>query len=197
MYDLCLSMRGFYLKAGQFISSRSDFVPDAICRQLLSLLDRVPPMPAALVERALQRELGRSAIEDVFAWVDYEHPLGSASVSQVHLAQLRRSSCLRVAWLRAVRFFLGRRSFDARGGVDLTELALQGPRNGLVAVKIQYPDAQALMTQDLRNLRALASFLQRMELAFDLVSAVDELASQLSLEFDFAREASVMDAVAR
>lgn len=132
------------LQAGQFISSRSDFVPDAICRQLLSLLDRVPPMPAALVERALQRELGRSAIEDVFAWVDYEHPLGSASVSQVHLAQLRRSSCLRVAWLRAVRFFLGRRSFDARGGVDLTELALQGPRNGLVAVKVRvFPERGA------------------------------------------------------
>lgn len=51
--------------------------------------------------------------------------------------------------------------------------------------------------QDMHNLRLAAAFLQKTELKFDLVSAVDELSAQLKLEFDFEREARVMDAVSR
>lgn len=53
------------------------------------------------------------------------------------------------------------------------------------------------MSLDLINLRGLATFLSKTELNFDLVSAVDELAKQIRLEFDFRREARIMDAVAR
>lgn len=52
------------------------------------------------------------------------------------------------------------------------------------------------MTLDLRNLRTLCTFLSKTEIDFDLVSAVDELATQIRLEFDFKREARIMDAVA-
>lgn len=62
--------------------------------------------------------------------------------------------------------------------------------------QIQYPDALNDMTLDLANLRRLSSFLSKTEIDFDLVSAVDELAAQIRLEFDFRREARVMDAVA-
>ena len=57
----------------------------------------------------------------------------------------------------------------------------------LVAVKVQYSDALKLFIADLGNIRRLASFLSKTELAFDLVSAVDELSSQVKLEFDFHR----------
>ena len=50
--------------------------------------------------------------------------------------------------------------------------------------------------QDLSNIRLAAAFLSRTELKFDLVSAVDELAAQIKLEFDFEREAKVMDSIA-
>lgn len=30
MYELCVTLRGFYLKAGQFIGSRTDFVPEQV-----------------------------------------------------------------------------------------------------------------------------------------------------------------------
>lgn len=49
----------------------------------------------------------------------------------------------------------------------------------------------------MHNLRLAAAFLQKTELKFDLVSAVDELSAQLKLEFDFEREARVMDSVSR
>lgn len=70
------------------------------------------------------------------------------------------------------------------------------PKDGLVAVKVQYPDALPVMTGDLRNIRAAAFYLSKTELKFDLVSAVDELNKQIRLEFDFTREARVMDTIA-
>jgi predicted unusual protein kinase regulating ubiquinone biosynthesis (AarF/ABC1/UbiB family) len=48
----------------------------------------------------------------------------------------------------------------------------------------------------LANVRIAAAFLSKTELKFDLVSAVDELAAQIKLEFDFEREARVMDSIA-
>ena len=53
--------------------------------------------------------------------------------------------------------------------------------------QIQYPDALAVMTGDLGNLRGAAYFLSKTEIKFDLVSAVDELNKQIKLEFDFVR----------
>ncbi|KAF6253521.1 hypothetical protein COO60DRAFT_1703776 [Scenedesmus sp. NREL 46B-D3] len=53
------------------------------------------------------------------------------------------------------------------------------------------------MTIDLVNLRATSLFLQKTELKFDLLSAVEELQRQIHLEFDFMREARVMDTIAQ
>ncbi|BDA44687.1 probable AarF domain-containing protein kinase 1 [Coccomyxa sp. Obi] len=71
-----------------------------------------------------------------------------------------------------------------------------GPKDGVVAVKVQYPDAQQTMMTDLSSIRRWAGFLQKTEIKFDMLSAVDELSKQVVLEFDFRREANVMDAVA-
>jgi predicted unusual protein kinase regulating ubiquinone biosynthesis (AarF/ABC1/UbiB family) len=65
-----------------------------------------------------------------------------------------------------------------------------GPSDGIVAVKVQYPDALPLFEVDLKNIRRLAGFLSRTEIRFDLVSAVDELSSQVKFEFNFERWAS-------
>ena len=51
------------------------------------------------------------------------------------------------------------------------------------------------MALDLGNVKAAAHFLQRTEIKFDLTSAVTELAKQIKLEFDFAREAKIMDQI--
>lgn len=67
------------------------------------------------------------------------------------------------------------------------------PNKGIVAVKVQYPDAYPTMALDLGNVKAAAQFLQRTEMKFDLTSAVVELAKQIKLEFDFGREARIMD----
>lgn len=68
-----------------------------------------------------------------------------------------------------------------------------GPHKGIVAVKVQYPNAYPTMALDLGNVKTAAAFLQKTELKFDLTSAVKELAKQIKLEFDFSREAKIMD----
>ncbi|GLC33499.1 hypothetical protein PLESTB_000081700 [Pleodorina starrii] len=267
MYKLCIALRGFYLKAGQFIGSRSDFVPEQICRKLSLLCDKVPPMSAETTRAALQRELGVSDLSQLFEWIDLDTPLGSASISQVHKARLRRFSRGELANAaaslrrqRPVEYVLGpgegawevcnalgmslRELRSINKGVDLERLqpgqtlrvihpksldsygssgggasasggggcsesqvpavaALMhavavgdAPRDGVVAVKVQYPNALPVMTGDLSNIRAAAFYLSKTELKFDLVSAVDELNKQIRLEFDFTREARVMDTIA-
>lgn len=52
-----------------------------------------------------------------------------------------------------------------------------------------------VMMTDLKQIRRFAGIIQKLEINFDMLSAVDELASQVRLEFDFKREAMVMDAV--
>lgn len=259
MHDLCISLRGFYLKAGQFIGARGDFVPAPICKRLARLQDQVPPMSPDRAASLIQAELGGAPLTSVFAWIDLERPLGSASVAQVHKAQL---ACPPSQRGRPLLARLGewvwkpRRGRDAPppallpGGADMCLACAAAPRDGVVAVKvsswssalrqgkrgrdpracsipclhvlcpidlmalhtpqalpvtplpapsppqIQYPDALNDMTLDLANLRRLSSFLSKTEIDFDLVSAVDELAAQIRLEFDFRREARVMDAVA-
>ena len=157
MVDLCLSLRGFYLKAGQFLGTRHDFMPSAYTSRLSRLHDDVPALPAARVRSLIEREL-RGDLQAYFESIDLEHPVGSASIAQVHRAVWRAS-------------------------------------REEVAVKVQNPDAERFMRDDLRNLERLARFLQRTELRFDLVSAVQELQSQIALEFDFRREAAHMDSV--
>jgi ubiquinone biosynthesis protein len=72
-----------YIKLGQLLSSRSDLLPDVYIDELSSLVDDVPPVPFADIERVLHSELDR----DLFVRVDPQ-PLASASVAQIHRGQL-------------------------------------------------------------------------------------------------------------
>ena len=64
------------------------------------------------------------------------------------------------------------------------------------AWQVQYPGCLPTMMLDLTHIRVFANYLRHTEIKFDLVSAVDELAGQVRMEFDFEREARVMDAIA-
>ena len=75
-----------FVKFGQILSTRKDLLPDDIASELSKLQDQVPPFPGKhareLIEQALQQP-----IADCFTQFD-EKPLASASVAQVHAAQL-------------------------------------------------------------------------------------------------------------
>ncbi|NEZ04763.1 ubiquinone biosynthesis regulatory protein kinase UbiB [Wenzhouxiangella sp. XN201] len=76
-----------YVKFGQILSTRRDLLPEDMAEELAGLQDDVPPFPAEQARAIIEHQLGESidalfeAFEDV--------PLASASIAQVHGAQLK------------------------------------------------------------------------------------------------------------
>lgn len=75
-----------FVKLGQILSTRSDLLPEPFLEELRKLQDSVPPLEWEVMREVLTEELGRPP-ETVFASID-PHPIGSASLSQVHSAML-------------------------------------------------------------------------------------------------------------
>ena len=76
-----------YIKLGQILSARPDLLPRQYIEELSRLQDDVPPMAFQDVENTIEEEL-RARISKLFASFETE-PLGSASLGQVHAAELR------------------------------------------------------------------------------------------------------------
>lgn len=75
-----------FVKFGQLLSTRPDIVPPDILQELRHLQDDARPEPFERVREMVERELGLP-IERVFSAFD-EAPIASASIGQVHLAEL-------------------------------------------------------------------------------------------------------------
>lgn len=75
-----------FIKLGQVLSMRSDFLPQEYCDALTRLRTQVEPVPFEQVEAMLEDAYGRP-LTDVFSSFDRQ-ALGSASIAQVHAATL-------------------------------------------------------------------------------------------------------------
>ncbi|MGE5480756.1 MAG: ABC1 kinase family protein [Chloroflexota bacterium] len=76
-----------FVKLGQFLSTRPDLIPANYVDALSRLQDKVEPIPFAVIEETISTELG-VRISKAFNFFDHK-PLAAASLSQVHLAELR------------------------------------------------------------------------------------------------------------
>lgn len=83
-----------YVKMGQIASNRSDLLPKEYCEAFEKLRANVAPIPfddvLSIIERALNKPW-----REVFARIE-KRPLGSASIAQVHKAQLLDGSLVAV-----------------------------------------------------------------------------------------------------
>jgi predicted unusual protein kinase regulating ubiquinone biosynthesis (AarF/ABC1/UbiB family) len=75
-----------FIKLGQFLSVRRDFLPLELSEELGLLQDRVPAFEVEQVRETIRTELG-SMPEDLFKSFEFE-PIASASIGQVHRAIL-------------------------------------------------------------------------------------------------------------
>lgn len=75
-----------FVKFGQILSTRRDLLPSDIADELTQLQDRVTPFPGDEARRAIELALG-APISERYTNFD-EKPLASASIAQVHAAEL-------------------------------------------------------------------------------------------------------------
>lgn len=76
-----------FIKFGQLLSTRRDLLPMDIADELAKLQDQVPPFDQEHSRALIEAQLG-AKVGDLFARFDAQ-PLASASVAQVHGAQLK------------------------------------------------------------------------------------------------------------
>mmetsp|Transcript_126228 Transcript_126228/g.404031 ORF Transcript_126228/g.404031 Transcript_126228/m.404031 type:complete len:634 (+) Transcript_126228:84-1985(+) len=82
-------LKGFYVKCGQVIATRSDLFPREYSSQLSHMVDSVNPLPFSVIRGVVEEDLlGGLPLEDAFESFD-QNPLGSASIAQVHRATLK------------------------------------------------------------------------------------------------------------
>jgi ubiquinone biosynthesis protein len=83
-----------FVKFGQILSTRPDFLPPAFIKELEKLQDRVPPFSSFQAQRIIEKELNKP-LEKLFKKFE-DKPIAAASLSQVHKAILPNNEVVAV-----------------------------------------------------------------------------------------------------
>ncbi|RLL42951.1 AarF/ABC1/UbiB kinase family protein [Oceanobacillus piezotolerans] len=73
---------GILIKVGQFLSTRTDFMPEVFIKQLTELVDHVPPMPYEYAKKTLEEEWG-TQVETNLKYIN-KSSIASASIGEVY-----------------------------------------------------------------------------------------------------------------
>src|SRR5206468_2999899 len=76
-----------FIKLGQMLASRPDFIGESVAEELKILFERVPPVSFKQIQKILRDELGAERVKKAFKTINPK-PLASASISQTHEAVL-------------------------------------------------------------------------------------------------------------
>ncbi len=87
-----------FVKFGQILSTRRDLLPKDIADELAKLQDAVPPFPGAQARSQIETAFGKP-IEELLNNFE-EDPMASASIAQVHAAELKSGKQVVVKVLR-------------------------------------------------------------------------------------------------
>lgn len=181
--DLVLHLTGLYVKMGQILSSRPDFMPPQYVQRFTELQDNIPQWDTHAVQRMAVEAL-QNECPAFFA--DYEDlildpvALGSASIGQVHRAVLRRRRGRTTS------------STTTNSGVGNTSTSSSSsdPPSKEVAVKIMHRGVKAKFQADFQVFRWLC----RVAIP-SWRGVLDALEKQVMTEFDYRNEAEALKEV--
>jgi predicted unusual protein kinase regulating ubiquinone biosynthesis (AarF/ABC1/UbiB family) len=150
-----------FIKLGQFISTRQGIFGKEISKELAKLQDDITQVPVEVIKDSIAKSLGRP-IEEVF--ISINECIGSASIGQVHRAQLKTGS----------------------------NQAILEPRN--VAIKVQKPNVAQLVFEDLETMRNMVQFaiIIGNPRAAEFNNILTEYERFLSAELDYSKELDQM-----
>jgi len=77
-----------FIKLGQLMAQRPEWVGEPVASELRILFDRVPPNSFRQIEKILKSEWGKKKYADSILKIE-KKPLASASLSQTHIARLK------------------------------------------------------------------------------------------------------------
>ena len=163
--DIILHLKGLYVKIGQVLSARPDFMPRQYVELFATVQDAIPQWPMEQVEEIVRRELQVEyglSLNDVFESMD-PVALGSASIGQVHRAVLKSP------W--------DKKDPNYKGG-------------HVVAVKVMHPNARDRFLHDFQVFKWLC----RIALP-GWKPILVELERQIMTEFDYRNEAASLEQV--
>jgi aarF domain-containing kinase len=86
--ELCLRMKGYYLKNAQLMSTQDHFVPKQYLKWMKKTQNEVPTVLKDGEWREIFEKSTGKKCSDVFEWWD-DKPLGIASIGEVHRARLK------------------------------------------------------------------------------------------------------------
>ncbi|WP_338450736.1 AarF/UbiB family protein [Niallia oryzisoli] len=84
--EKALYLEGVMIKLGQYLSTRKDIMPDIYIKELIDLLDQVPPVPWEKSKKVLEDEWNRPYSEILH--VISAQPVASASIGEVYRGTL-------------------------------------------------------------------------------------------------------------
>jgi ubiquinone biosynthesis protein len=87
-----------FIKFGQMLSTRQDFLPKDIIQHLIRLQDKVPPFPSKIAHQLIDKETNNNT-RTIFSHIA-NMPLASASIAQVHAATLKNGTEVVIKILR-------------------------------------------------------------------------------------------------
>jgi len=186
-------LEGFWIKVGQYLSSRADIMPPEYLTALAVLQDRMPPKDfEGEIMPTLREELGGDArgsegtLLDRFDWID-PVPLSTASLAQVHRATLKPTTTLPLP------------PGDEHTGHQQQHRNRHEKRQQRhVVIKVQHRGVSSLLLQDMANLKSILSTLARFEgPEADYTPIFTEYSTEVRSELDFRLEASNMSTVRR
>ena len=176
-----------YIKLGQLLSTRPDLLPDEYLQALANLQDNVSPVPFEEVKEIIEKELG-TKISKAFQVFD-EKPLASASIGQVHRAELNsgRPVALKVQRPEIVKQFMD----DLETLDEMTQMAVKHLETAQTyAIDEVFAELRRILINELdykkeaQNLKTLKKNLQQFEHLI-IPAPVDDYSTAKVLTMEF------------